>query len=925
MIQPIKRTDSIKKFLMARSHLDLAMMYSANMECQVNVAQDGGDKIKGEFRGRTWQGWTDGITTWKALRIPHNANTEPVYVDRDMSFDLAAHAEAIGMTGWDWVNKRSLWVAFDFDAIVGHSEKHKKGLSVEQLEEIKDKVSEIPWITIRKSTSGNGLHLYVYLHDDPSDLTQGVPTSTHTEHAAVGRSILSKIAGLTGLSLDTKVDICGQNMWVWHRKMVGSPGGLSLIQQGESLLTVPNNWRDHISVIKGARQRSLPRFIADLGTASDADNLFLELTGQVTRIPLDKDHTRLVQYLEDKKTASWWDPDHHMLVTHTVHLKNAHKELEFRGIFETISSGTDTDTNNCYLFPLRRGAWTVRRYSLGVQEAPTWDQDGRGWTRCYFNCLPDLASASKGNNGIESPSRGFVFREAQKAVETAKLLGALIPEIPQSMLDNPATLKNHKDGRLLMEIEGDRDGVADMTGWLHEKGKWKRLFNLQAKPTIENDSLMYDDIVRHLITEADEDSGWALKSEGTWRNEPITHIKVALKSMDVATKEIDTLLGAAVMKCWRLVNRPFQPEFPGNREWNREAAQFSVIPSLETDNLSYPTWQKVLQHCGQGLDTALEHSSWAKANGITTGSDYLKIWCASLFKETMEPLPYLFFYSPEQNTGKSSFHEALSLLLTKGYQRADQALVSQSNFNGELRSAILCVVEELDLRRSKDASNRIKDWVTARLLPIHEKGETPYHVPNSTHWIQTANEAAFCPTFPGDTRITMIRVQPLPLEDMIPKRELMEQLKNEAPDFLAALKMVEIPRSNDRLNVPVITTSEKLEVEKMNRTTIQEFVDEKIFKVTGIMVPYAEAFDSFLKWVDPSDSQNWTKRKFVSEFPLEFPRGRRPTDSAYCFGNCSLIPHEGPKLPELVSVETEKGNSFLRSRGIKIEPFNPNA
>jgi len=44
------RTASIQKFLQASTHSDLAEMYSHDMECQVNVAQDAGERIDGEFR-----------------------------------------------------------------------------------------------------------------------------------------------------------------------------------------------------------------------------------------------------------------------------------------------------------------------------------------------------------------------------------------------------------------------------------------------------------------------------------------------------------------------------------------------------------------------------------------------------------------------------------------------------------------------------------------------------------------------------------------------------------------------------------------------------------------------------------------------------------------------------------------------------------
>ena len=118
----IYRSEAVKNFLMASTHNDLATLYSIDMECQVNVSQDGGDRVEGEYKGRQWHGWTDGITTWKSFRIPWNAKSEPTYTDSQIKWDLAEHGEGIGMTGWNWKEKKSLWVAFDFDAITGHSQ-----------------------------------------------------------------------------------------------------------------------------------------------------------------------------------------------------------------------------------------------------------------------------------------------------------------------------------------------------------------------------------------------------------------------------------------------------------------------------------------------------------------------------------------------------------------------------------------------------------------------------------------------------------------------------------------------------------------------------------------------------------------------------------------------------------------------------------
>ena len=130
---PVNKTEAVKYLLNTYSYPDLAALYNSAMECQVSVAQDGGEKVEQEFKGRQYAAWTDGRTEWKNFRIPLNANTEPQDNDGPLNFDLEAHVEGIGLTGWDFKNKVSKWCGFDFDCISGHAEGHRGKLSDEEL------------------------------------------------------------------------------------------------------------------------------------------------------------------------------------------------------------------------------------------------------------------------------------------------------------------------------------------------------------------------------------------------------------------------------------------------------------------------------------------------------------------------------------------------------------------------------------------------------------------------------------------------------------------------------------------------------------------------------------------------------------------------------------------------------------------------
>jgi len=867
------QTEAIKQFLEANTHRDLSDLYNAEMEVQVNAARDNGIRVEGEYQGRNWSGWADPddpTLIWKSLRIPFKAKIAPEYTPKRMTWPLGQHAEGIGLTGWNWVKRQSLWCAYDFDSIANHAQ----GLTAEELHELTSIALEIPWVTVRKSTSGRGYHLYIFLPN--------IPTKNHTEHAALARAILGMLSAKTGFDFKSKVDSQGLNMWFWHRKMKGTDG-LRLVKQGSILSDIPVNWKDHVEVVSGNRRKVLPRYVE----SSDVDE-FEELCGTRPRIKLDSAHLRLQQFFDEIGAQWWWDADHWFMVCHTADLKRAHTELNLKGIFETLATGKDRGADhNCFAAPLRKGAWAIRRYTQGVQEHPSWDQDGQGWTRCFFNQEPDLKIASRSMNGVEQESGGFVFPEAEVAKTVAETLGAQI-KLPTWAAARQTVLKQHKkDGRLVVEIKREAsDNGGDMDGWREDKGWWKRIYNVKAIAVSEPEVGNNDDVVRHLITDIGDDYGWVINAGNGWQGEPVTHVKFALRSLRYNDREIDNILGQCVLRGWTLVNKPFEDEFPGDRQWNRGAAQLRFKPKIEGPFV-HPTWDRILTHCGSGLDSAVASNTWCQMNGVMTGGEYLMMWVAALFQKPTEHLPYLFMFSEEEKTGKTSFHQALSILMTKGYVDGKTALTSQGGFTGELESAILCYVEELDLSKNKEARNRIKEWVTGRYISVHKKGQTPYQIRNCLHFIQTANSISFCPVFPGDTRITVCYVKPL--TDEIPEIRFFQLLEKEASDFLGSVMSIEIPPPDSRLAIPVIETQEKKTVSALNMDVLSAFIDECCFKIPGALVKYSDFYDKFIAWLEPEEVPNWTKIRVGRELPRQFPKGRNMSDKAMFYvGNLSF-------------------------------------
>ena len=679
------------------ANADLIERWAIGMETQVNVAPGDGEPVAGKRST-----WSDGINEWFNIRVPKNAATDPTFTDYQIGFPLALHAEGVGMTGWDWKARLSRHFGYDFDALTGHAQ--GVGIEEKDLEKVKQAACALPYVEVRRSTGGGGIHLYVYLDD------AGIPTANHTEHAALARCILGMMSAEVGFDFASAIDACGHVMWIWHRKMSVETHGLEIIKPATKRLgaaDLPANWRDHIEVVKGRRAKVRINEVAD-------DNIdpFEALASSRKIIPLDDSHKAQIEALMRSGATTLWVADHHLLQTHTVALRNLMEGAEGRalklvGVFKTTSEGRDLGTPNCFLFPLPNGAWRAYRFSPGIAEADTWTQDGQGWTTCYFNRFPDLKTACMLFGGVEREQGGYVFSSAEEAIKAAEALGEEL-KLDGAPEGRKVTLKAHKDGRLVAEIERERSDPA-LEGWDNKKAKYVKIFTVKTGPE-QDDTLdfnQYDGIIRAVKTTAAEHSGWMMKEEKEWVRHPASNIKMLLQSLGNVKNEAEAIMGKAAGRGWRLVTLPFREEYPGGRQWNLDAAQFRFKPAeLADDEVPcHPHWDMILDHIGHELTPALRELPWAIEAKLRTGADYLRAWVACAFRDPFQPLPYLFFFGPE-DSGKSIFYESLQRLVTKGVVKADGALTSE--FNGELSGAVICAVEEKDISKAPGAWPRSK-------------------------------------------------------------------------------------------------------------------------------------------------------------------------------------------------------------------------
>ena len=175
------------------------------------------------------------------------------------------------------------------------------------------------------------------------------------------------------------------------------------------------------------------------------------------------------------------------------------------------------------------------------------------------------------------------------------------------------------------------------------------------------------------------------------------------------------------------------------------------------------------------MTPALRDLPWAQKANIKTGADYLKAWVACAFREPFEQLPYIFLWG-NQDSGKSIFHEALSVLVTRGgVVQADKVLTAE--FNGELAGAIICAVEEKDISLTPVHTPASSCTPPPRPSLSGRCGGTSTKSPTPRTGFRLPTPAAQCPVETGDTRITVIEVIDLLPEQLIPKKAMLIKLQ----------------------------------------------------------------------------------------------------------------------------------------------------
>lgn len=344
--------EAIEQFIKARQtpfNADLVRLWTPGIETQMNVSGTGGKPVPDR------KGWfTDGFNEWGPIRIPKDADSEPHFYNYLAPWPPSEHASDVGMSGWNWKEQKSYWVAMEIDDVHKHP---GTGRTKEEIERAIAALKKLSYVMLRRGTSGTdseGVHIYV--------LVAGILAENHVVHAALARAVAAKIAADTGLDIEAILDACGVILWFWSARASEEKRSYECLKQATYILTEEDlpNWRDTIPTTPEREKTG---------------DIFEEMQSPFPRIEKTAEHDR---FFEEYQTRGW--PFEHRPQYRCYHMHRAgiKETAEALGLppFPTNSPGNDKTRLNCKVYLRRKGFYVV--CFADTMEGPEWGETAKG-------------------------------------------------------------------------------------------------------------------------------------------------------------------------------------------------------------------------------------------------------------------------------------------------------------------------------------------------------------------------------------------------------------------------------------------------------------------------------------------------------------------------------------------------------------------
>lgn len=157
-------------------------------------------------------------------------------------------------------------------------------------------------------------------------------------------------------------------------------------------------------------------------------------------------------------------------------------------------------------------------------------------------------------------------------------------------------------------------------------------------------------------------------------------------------------------------------------------------------------------------------------------------WIAYVVQNPGKRVNYAPLIQGVQGDGKSFFAFLLAAVMGQPNVRMGNAHILEGSFTGWAEGQCVMAIEEIRLigHNRYDVLNRVKPFITNKVIEIHPKGRNPYNVENTTNYILFTNYRDAMPLSPNERRFLVLFSQ-------WQKAEELRTFKDENPDYYVDL------------------------------------------------------------------------------------------------------------------------------------------
>jgi hypothetical protein len=514
-----------------------------------------------------------------------------------------------------------------------------------------------------------------------------------------------------------------------------------------------------------------------------------------------------------------------------------------------------------------------------------------GYAVCYFNREPEFTEALQYVGAAPVSPRKYQLT-AEQLTNVARLYQLDDFVVPFDDRNYSAT-KTQKD-KPVIKTKKKADDESPGHGWVDDdRNKWVIVFDVNDPERLR--AKYIGDTVRAVVAGRGIHYYSWNAGDSKWHYMSRTNVSDQCASLGMSDGETKAFICMLNRTPWKCESYPFRPEYPGGRVWNRQRATFAYKTSKSASNY-YPMYERILTHVGKNLDGPVSKCPECQRMGIKTGRDWLFCWLAIMVQRPEQKTHYLYLWSPEAATGKTTFYEVISKLFKDGVQYGDKAMTGE--YNSELEGKVLVIIEEMDLGKNKTAYEMMKRLTATEDFLVHPKFDTPYTSVNYLHFLHCTNYLDFAPVREGDMRCVILRVGRLADHEYIDRKVLLERLDEESPDFLSALLNFQLPPQYKRFWLPLPETADRIQLLNAKENPSSKFISEALHSVPGDTIPFSDVYTKYQEWCIEEQRPISTKQQFHLDILRTYPVGRIKKNRDLV-GNASFE-RKDPVGPELI-------------------------